>query len=121
MRIWWAIFIILFSFSAFAADVCKEEREKYCPGKEWGAGLDQCLKENHRHLSAECRRLDDDIKVKSIEKDPEIHRRSGASCKDDGDKYCRGIRKRKLLHTCLKAHYQDLTEDCRGIVDRNGR
>jgi hypothetical protein len=116
-----SFFTVAFTPTISRADViCKEETDKFCPGKEWGEGLDDCLKQHHRELSIECRKHVEEIKVKSIEKDPEAHRLSGASCKDDGDQFCRGIHGSKMWK-CLKTHYAELTSDCQGLVEKRFR
>ncbi len=92
--------------------VCKADIEKFCKDIKPGDGrIWTCLKSNNDRLSQECK---DHIAMVQEKRKEFIQ-----ACKDDSNKFCKGIPRGKgRIASCLKSHEAELSDTCRALFQK---
>ena len=96
--------------SAQAANPCKADREKFCPGMKPGDGkYGPCMKQHEAELSPECT----DFRKNGREARKAFH----MNCKADSEKLCAGTAAGGgALVKCLRSHESELGQSCAGAL-----
>lgn len=107
-----------FSLNTYAdgpGAACKSDVEKFCKDVEPGEGkIIHCLRQHEDSLSDECRAKGKEIKEQMQEKGKEIQ----AACKDDFEKYCKGIFGPFKRIQCLKNHSSEVSDVCKSNLPK---
>jgi len=89
---------------------CAQDAKKLCPGVEPGGGrIMKCLHEHEGQLSDACKA--------NIQKGKDELKGKLQSCKDDAQKFCKGIQPGggKVME-CLKSHQSELSPACQATL-----
>jgi hypothetical protein len=110
------LFVFLLSVNALAqgnggGGPCTQDIQKLCPGVEPGGGrIMKCLQEHVVEVSEACK--------ERLHEGKEKVRDKMQSCKDDAQKFCKGIQPGGgRIIECLKSHQNELSPACQTTIN----
>jgi len=112
-------FLFAYSLSEnVVCESCHSDKEKFCPDVQSHDEIKNCMRENWNSLSEKCKAaIEDEKHSEHHDENDEKYSEVCKACHEDKQKLCGTSKTHEEIKTCMQAHWNFLSEECKSAIE----